>query len=193
VLILGSIVFGLPIFILPVQILWENLIEGSPQGIAIAFEPEEADIMKRKPESSKTPLFSPLMKDIIFKFGIITDIILFFIAWALYRNGMPIEEVRTFCFVGLAISSLFYGFSCKNFKKNLWQYNPFNNKWLNLSILFGWVMIILAVYNPVLQLLLKTVPLPVFDWILLMGLGIFQISIIEAVKWWHIKKYQHKI
>lgn len=192
VLILGSIVFGLPIFILPVQILWENLIEGSPQGIAIAFEPEETDIMKRKPESSKTPLFSPLMKDIIFKFGIITDIILFFIAWALYRNGMPIEEVRTFCFVGLALSSLCYGFSCKNFKKNLWQYNPFSNKWLNLSILFGWIMIFLAVYNPFLQLLLKTVPLPAVDWIMLLGLGLLQVVLIEFVKYIHIKNINIK-
>lgn len=188
VLILGSIVFGLPIFILPVQILWENLIEGSPQGIAIAFEPEETDIMKRKPESSKTPLFSPIMKDIIFKFGIITDIILFFIAWALYHNGMPIEEVRTFCFVGLALSSLCFGFSCKNLKKNLWHYNPFNNKWLNISILFGWAMILLAVYNPILQILLKTIPLPLMDWIILMGIGLLQIVLIEFVKYIHIKK-----
>ncbi len=188
VLILGSIIFGLPIFILPVQVLWENLIEGSPQGIAIAFEPEEEGVMKRKPESLKTPLFNKLMLDILFKFGIITDIILFFLGWYLYHNGMPIEEVRTFCFVGLAISSLFYGFSCKNLKKNLWEYNPFNNKWLNLSVLFGWVMILLAVYNPVLQVFLRTVPLPTFDWIILMCLGLTQVALIEYVKYTHIKK-----
>lgn len=188
VLILGSIAFGLPIFILPVQILWENLIEGGPQGIAIAFEPEEEGIMKRKPESIKIPLFNKLMKRILFQFGIITDIILFLVGWYLYNNGMPLAEVRTFCFAGLAVSSLFYGFSCKNLNKNLWQYNPLSNKWLNLSILFGWVMIMLAIYNPFLQTILKTVPLPMFDWILLIILGITQISFIELVKYSHIRK-----
>ncbi len=188
VLIVGSIAFGVPIFILPVQILWENLIEGSPQGIAIAFEKEEEGIMQRKPENPKAPLFDGLMKDIVFKFGIVTDILLFFIALVLYRNGMPIEEVRTFCFVGLALSSLCYGFSCKNLKKNIWNYNIFNNKWLNISILFGWIMIILAVYNPFLQTILKTIPLLFKDWVLLALLGITQVLLIEWIKYIHINK-----
>lgn len=190
VLIVGCILFGVPIFILPVQILWENLIEGSPQGISLAFEPEEEHIMKRKPENPKAPLFDSLMKDIVFKFGILTDIILFFIGLALYRNGMPIEEVRTFCFVGLALSSLCYGFSCKNLRKSIWNYNIFSNKWLNLSILFGWIMIILAVYNPFLQTVLKTIPLPLKDWVLLALLGITQVLLIEWIKYIHINKKQ---
>jgi Ca2+-transporting ATPase len=188
ILIGGSIIFNLPLLILPAQILWENLIEGSPQGIALAFEPKEKDIMQRKPESPKSPLFTREMKIIIFAFGIFTDILLFLLCVWLLKKGSPLAEIRTIAFVGLALGSFFYLLSCKNLRRNLWQYNPFSNPYLIFSLIFGLLMLLVAVYTPPFQFLLKTAPLNLSHWLLLIVFGIINLILIEVTKWYFISK-----
>ncbi len=184
ILIGASIIAGLPLPILPTQILWENLIEGSPQGIALAFEPKEEAVMGRKPEHPNRPLLTLQMKTIIFGFGIFTDLILLGMFLYLLKTGMPLPEIRTMIFAALAIDSVFYAFSCKNLRKNIWQYNPFSNLYLVGCMIFSIGMLILAIYFPFFQNLLKTAPLNFFDWTLLLGLGMINLILIESVKWY---------
>ena len=184
----ASIIGGLPLPILPAQILWENLIEGSPQGIALAFEPKEKGIMERKPEDPKRPLLTRQMKTIILGFGIVTDFILLGLFLWLLNRSLPLAEIRTIIFAALAIDTFFYAFSCKNLRKNIWQYNPFSNLYLIGCIVFSLFMLLIAVYLPVFQNLLKTVPLNLFDWMLLLGLGVINLILIEATKWYFINK-----
>lgn len=187
ILVVGSVIFNLPLLILPAQILWVNLIEGSPQGIALAFEPKEKDVMARKPEDPRSPLLNRKMKVIIFWFGIFTDVILFALCFALFRNGMPLDKVRTIAFVGLGLASFFYVFSCRNLRKNIWQYNFFSNPYLILSVLLGVLMFLAAIYIPLLQNFLKTVPLNINDWILLLILGMLNLILIELTKFLFIR------
>jgi len=188
ILVGASIIGGLPLPILPAQILWENLIEGSPQGIALAFEPKEKGIMERKPEDSKHPLLTQKMKVIIFGFGIFTDIILLGLFLWLLKKGLPLAEIRTIIFAALAIDTVFYAFSCKNLTKNIWQYNPFSNLYLVGCMIFSILMLFFAIYLPFLQNFLKTVPLNSFHWMLLLGMGIINLILIEAIKWYFIIK-----
>jgi len=174
--------------VLPGQILWVNLIEDSLPALALAFEPKEKGIMKRKPEDPKMPLLTQEMKVLIFVIGIFTDFLLFFLfVWLLGRN-LPQREIQTIIFAGLAIDSLFYVFSCKNLKKNIWHFNPFSNLILNLSWLWGIVMLLIAIYLPFFQNLLKTVPLNLYDLGLLIALGFLNLFLIEATKFYFIRK-----
>ena len=188
ILVGASIIGGLPLPILPAQILWENLIEGSPQGVALAFEPKEKGVMERKPEDPKHPLLTRQMKVIILGFGIFTDLILLGLFLWLLRIKLPLAEIRTIIFAALAIDTFFYAFSCRNLRKNLWQYNPFSNLYLIFAICFSLFMLLIAIYLPPFQNLLKTVPLNLFDWLLLLGLGIINLILIEATKWYFITK-----
>lgn len=188
ILIGASVIGGWPLPILPTQILWENLIEGSPQGIALAFEPREKGAMERKPEHPSSPLLTFQMKTIIFGFGIFTDLIILGMFLYLLNMGMSLPEIRTIIFAALAIDSVFYAFSCKNLRKNIWQYNPFSNLYLVGCMIFSLGMLILAIYLPFLQNLLKTVPLNLFDWTLLFGIGLINLILIESVKWYFIVK-----
>ncbi len=188
ILIGVCILGGLPLPILPVQILWANLIEGSPQGVALAFEKSDKGAMKNPPENLKTPLLNYQMRVIIFGFGIITDIFLFTMFFWLYKIwGEPrLPEIRTIIFAALSISTFFYAFSCKNLRKNLWQYNPFSNPYLTGFIFFSFLMLLLAVYFPPLQNLLQTTPLTFMHWIFLLILGIIKLILIEAIKYYFI-------
>jgi len=144
--------------------------------------------MERKPEDPKHPLLTRQMKTIILGFGIFTDFILLGLFLWLLRIELPLAEIRTIIFAALAIDTFFYAFSCKNLRKNIWQYNPFSNLYLVGCIIFSLLMLLIAVYLPLLQNLLKTVPLNLFDWLLLLGLGMINLILIEATKWYFIAK-----
>lgn len=190
ILIGGSIIMGLPLPILPVQILWENLIEGSPQGIALAFEPKEKGVMERPPDDPKKPLLTQEVKTIIFGFGIVTSFILFGLFLWLYNvwGEERLPEIRTIIFAVLAIDTFFYAFSCRNLRKNIWQINIFSNLYLIGAIFFSLLLLFVAVYLPPFQNLLKTQPLSLFGWFLILGLGMINLILIEAIKWYFITK-----
>jgi Ca2+-transporting ATPase len=102
--------------------------------------------------------------------------------------GFSIERIRSVIFVGLAIDSFLIIFSCRNLRKNIWQFNPFSNRYILATILIGFLGLAAALYLPVFQKLLKTVPLGFFDWTILWIFGFLNLILIEAAKWWHIKK-----
>jgi hypothetical protein len=55
----------------------------------------------------------------------------------MWISGVELLRIRTIVFAGLAIDSLFLIFACRNLKKNIWQFNPFSNMYVNFSALFG--------------------------------------------------------
>ncbi|MDP3991193.1 MAG: HAD-IC family P-type ATPase [Candidatus Nealsonbacteria bacterium] len=191
ILIGASIILGWPLPVIVVQILWINLITDGLPGLALAFEQKEKDILQRKPEDKEARLFTGEMKVIIFIIGILTDFLLLGLFWWLFKSGYDIQYVRTMIFAGLGINSLFYIFSCKSLRKNIWRINPFSNKFLIVSVLFGFFMLVSGVYLPAFQTLLRTVPLAFNDWLILGVLGFANIIFIEIAKYYFIAR--HKI
>jgi len=195
VILIGIGLFlGCPIPIIAVQILWVNIIEDGPLGLCLAFESKEKDLMSQKPQAHNIPLLTKEMKALIFIIGLITDFLLlglFF--WLIKYSGYEIPHIRSVIFAGLTIDSLFYIFSCKSLRRNLWQIDLLSNKFLIFAWIFGIVMLIFALYLPPLQILLKTVPLTFFDWQLVLGMGLLNVVLIEATKWYFIVRKEKKI
>lgn len=184
-----SLFLGWPLPILAGQILWINIIEDGPLGICLAFEGKEKDVMKQKFQGHDIPLLTQEMKNLIFIIGFLNfSILLALFFWLLKYSGYEIIHIRSVLFAGLTIDSLFYVFSCKSLRRNLWHINPFSNKFLFGAWLFGIIMLLMALYFPPLQLLLKTVPLNLFDLMLLAGIGILNVILIEIIKWRFITK-----
>ena len=126
---------------------------------------------------------------VIFIIGIFTDLLLFgLFLWLLKYSGYDISHIKSVVFAALGLVSLIYVFSCKSLRKNLWQMNLWHNKFLLLSFVFGIMFLIGAVYISPLQILLKTEPLHIIDWGLILGLALINIVLIEATKWWFIHK-----
>ncbi|MDD5590297.1 MAG: HAD-IC family P-type ATPase, partial [Candidatus Portnoybacteria bacterium] len=190
ILIAVSIAGGFPLPVTAVQILWVNLIEDGLPDFALAFEPKEKDLLKLKPHNKKTPLLTKEMKAIIFVIGILTDFLLLGLFFWLLNKDYDISYVRTMIFAGLAINSLFYVFSCKSLRNNIWHINPFSNKFLVGAVFIGFAMLVLGIYVPLLQTLLKTVSLSFADWIIIFSLGLANIILIEAAKWYFISRRQ---
>lgn len=190
ILIAVSIAGGFPLPVTAVQILWVNLIEDGLPDFALAFEPKEKDLLKLKPHNKKTPLLTKEMKAIIFVIGILTDLLLLGLFFWLLNKNHDISYVRTMIFAGLATNSLFYVFSCKSLRNNIWRINPFSNKFLVGAVFIGFAMLVMGIYVPLFQTLLKTVSLGFTDWIIVFSLGLTNIILIEAAKWYFISRRQ---
>lgn len=191
ILIGVGLLLGFPLPVVAVQILWINLIEDGPLGLCLAFEPKEKDLMQQKSQGHDIPLLTKEMKALIFIIGLITDFFLlglFF--WLIKYSGYETPHIRSIIFSGLTIDSIFYVFSCKSLRRNIWKINPFSNKFLVFAWVFGMIALIAALYLPALQTLLKTMPLNLFDWQLVLSIGFLNIILIEATKWYFITKKQ---
>ncbi|MBI4123204.1 MAG: HAD-IC family P-type ATPase [Parcubacteria group bacterium] len=189
ILIGSSLALGLPLPITALQILWINVIGDGPPALALAFEKTDENVMQRKPEKKRSSLLTLEMRVIIFIIGIVTDILLLLLfVWFWKYQVVSLEHVRTLVFIGLGINSLFFVFSCKNLRKNIWQYNVLDNRFLTLSVFIGIALFVLPVYVPFTQNILGLAPLRIFDWMLLAGLGVANIALIELAKWGFIKK-----
>ncbi len=177
-----------------VQILWVNLIEDGLPNVALAFEPKEKDLMKQKPQGHNVPLLNREMKTLIFIIGILTDFFLLALFFYLLKySNYEISHIRTVIFAALAVDSLLYVFSCKSLRRNLWHINPFSNRFLVYAWGFGLAALLLAIYLPPFQTLLKTVPLGLTDWMIVLGLGFLELILIEATKYYFIVRHETNI
>ncbi len=192
VMITGSILAGFPVSALPTQILWVNLIEGSFPNIALAFDKGDRENMSDPPRKKHAPLINSEMRSVIIMKSILANVLLFAIFVYFWKSTQNIALTRTIVFVGFAIDSLFYIFSIRSLRKHVWQMNPFDNTYLVGAVLFGWAMLLCAVYLPPLQYLLHTVPLQPWHWALMIGFGLSNMVIIESVKSFFFIKQLHR-
>src|SRR5680860_361025 len=190
ILVGASIFVGAPLPIIAVQILWVNLIEDGLPDVALAFEPKEDGIMEQKAQGHNVHLLTKEMKFIIVIIGVVTDLMLLGLFFWLWKQGFDITYIRTMVFACLSIDSIFYTFSCKSLRKNLWHINPFSNKLLLAAVVVGIIMLVGAVYVPILQTLLKTVPLGINDWLIIFSMGVIELVAIEAAKYHFIVRHQ---
>lgn len=186
----ARVIFGWPLPILPAQILWNNFIEDTLPNLSYAFEPAEGDVMKRKPEPPHHSIFTKEMKTLIFITGLIDQFIALFFFWILWGYlGLGLDYVRTMVFGLISLDTAFVIFSYKNLRKNIWQINPFSNKFLNISSLLVFVFFALAVYLPFLQKVLHTVPLLLKDWLILIIFSLISAGLIEITKYYFISRH----
>jgi len=183
ILIGGSLLLRLPLPVTAAQILWVNLIEDTLPGMALAFEPEEKELMNEPPRPKKSPILDLELKILIFIIGISLNLVLLGLFYWLNKGLFHLHYIQTVMFVALGIDSLFIVFACRSLRKPIFKYNPFANLPLTGSILFSLVLLVGAVYFVPLQKLLNTYALGLNEWFFLLGLGIFSLLAIEIVKW----------
>lgn len=182
ILIIGTIILGLPLAILPIQILWINIIEHGLPAFSIAFEGSDKSVMKEKPIKKREPILNSEMKLIIFGAGLLRDVSFFALFIYFYRLGEDINYLRTVFLAILAFTSLLSIFSIRNLNRPIWRLNPFSNLYLLGSVLISFILLILAVYWRPLQGILSTVSLNFNSWVLIISAAIASTAMIEIVK-----------
>jgi len=191
ILIGGSLLLKLPLPVTAVQILWVNLVEDSLPAVALAFEPEEEGLMNELPRPRGAPILDFELKVLIFIIGISTDLILLGLFYWLLKGFLHLHYIQTVMFVALGINSLFYVFACRSLRRPIFKYNPFSNRFLTVSVFFGFLLLFLAIYFSPLQILLKTHALGIHEWLFLFGIGFLNLFAIEVTKWIFIARHKN--
>jgi len=182
ILIVGALIFRMPLPILPAQILWINLITDGLPNTALTFEPGEKDVMKMPPRKRREPLLNREMKALIFVIGLLTDLGLLGLFFYMLNKGMGIEYARTIVFAALGIDSLFYVFSCRSLRHTIFTRNPFSNVFLVFAVLGGLALQLTALYVPFFRDLFQLVTLHTQDWLIVIAIGVIEILAIETTK-----------
>lgn len=183
-LITFSLIFGLPLPILATQVLWVNLIQGGLMNFAFAFEPLYPSAMKRDPKDPENArVLSPKLIKLIVLVGSITAAMLIVVYLYLLSIKLPIEQIQTLMFVAVSVSCIFMAFSMKSFGTPLWKLPLLSNRFLLVSLFASTTLLLAALYVPVLQKLLHLNEPTMFQILILVGFGLFNLATIELAKW----------
>jgi Ca2+-transporting ATPase len=181
-LFLGSMSMGFPIPLLPAQILWINLIEDGLPGVTLATEQETGEIMKEKPKDPKEPILNKPLKLWMTAIFFITGIAAFSSFFFLWKLTGDLQKTRTLVFVLMCLDSLIFAFSLRSFKKTVFRKDLFSNYYLVGGTAIGLLLLIAAIYLPILQKLLTTQPLGVIEWLIIFDISLTEILLIEFFK-----------
>lgn len=168
----GGIVMGMPVVLLPAQILLVNLVTDGLPAIALGLEPPEKDIMKHPPRNSDEGFFSDgLMWKIIIRGILIGLSTLTSFSLVLRMNG-SLDSGRTAALITLVMSQLIHVFECKSEKKSLFTISPLNNIKLVLAIIVSIAVLSSAILVPQLQMVFNTVILTSNQFLTALGLSV---------------------
>jgi Ca2+-transporting ATPase len=181
-LMAGSALLGLPLPLTAVQILYVNLATDGLPALALSVDPPEKDLMKRKPRNPRTGIFTRPVVTLMVMGGIWSTLVnLGIFTWAL-NSGRTLEEAMTMTFVSLVLIQFFKAYNFRSDRHSVLN-KPFENKWLNLSVGWEMLLLILIVYAPFLHEAFSTYSLPLVDWLIIGGLAVTIVPVLELVKW----------
>ena len=166
-----GIIMGMPVVLLPVQLLLVNLVTDGLPAVALGMEPPEKDIMSRPPRRSDEGFFAGgLMTKIVFR-GIFIGLSTLASFALTMRFGGSLECARTSALITLVVSQLIHVFECRSERRSLLRLSPFGNMKLLLAVLVSGGVLAAAVAFPPLQPVFETVMLSREQLLLALGLS----------------------
>ena len=172
---------GLPLPLLPVQILWVNLVTDGLPAMALGVDPNNHDIMNRPPRQPRESVFSRgLSLKIItrgFQIGIST--VLVFAGVYFLKNDLTLARTMAFC--TLVFCQMFHVFDCRSETLSIFEIGMFKNKYLIFATVCSVFMQLLVVYHPFMRGIFATVPLGLSDWLVVLCISGWTF-IIGAIK-----------
>ncbi|MBD3354495.1 HAD-IC family P-type ATPase [Candidatus Woesearchaeota archaeon] len=182
VLIMSALFLNLPLPLLPLQILWLNLLTDSIPALSLVFE-EPEDVLNSKPRQEKSALTGT------WKFILAGGIIAFaaeFIVYLIGEGAMPIETVRSMVLTTAILFELFFVYTCRS-KKPLLEIGIFSNKWLNYAIILSLALQLILIYTP-LAGIFKLAPLTLMNWMIILPFAVSGVILFEIGKYIKYRK-----
>lgn len=166
----GTLV-GLPLPLLPIQILWVNLVTDGLPAMALGVDESEPDIMRRPSRKPDESVFARgLGRKIIIRGTMIGfGTLLVFIIGLWY--GVGLLAARTMAFTTLVFSQLFHVFDCKSETRGIFEVGLFSNPLLVLAVMISTTMQLSVIYIPFLQAIFKTTALCSWQWFVILAVA----------------------
>jgi Ca2+-transporting ATPase len=180
---LFAALLGLPLPLLPIQILWMNLVTDGIPALALAVDPKAPDLMTRPPRQPEARLLDGGRLLAIGGEGLILGLIaLGAFSYSLYGLHQELDQARTVAFTVMVVAQLVHVFNCRSERLSLFQLGVGTNRALVWTVLLSLVVQVAVLTIPVAAPIFKVVPLPIEDWALIGGMGVLPFLLMELVK-----------
>jgi magnesium-transporting ATPase (P-type) len=184
VLFITAVAIGLPLPLLPVQLLWLNLVTEAMLHVALAFEPGEKDVLRRKPRPPREPIFNRLMIARLLIGSLVTGGMSVAAFWWMLDRGWHIDEARNSLLLLMVLFENIQIGNARSETRSGLAISPLSNPLLFFAALFSLGIHALAMHWPPLQHVLGTQPLDggVQMWLTLAALSLTVFVAMEVFK-----------
>ncbi|WP_054958371.1 calcium-translocating P-type ATPase, SERCA-type [Paenibacillus dakarensis] len=171
-----AMMMGLPLPLVPIQILWVNLVTDGLPAMALGVDQPEKDLMEHKPRGAKENIFARRLGWKIISRGVLIGLCTLGAFWLTLRTAPDqagqLAKAQSVAFATLVMAQLIHVFDCRS-SRSIFHRNPFQNKYLVLAVLSSVLLMLGVMYIEALQPIFKTVPLGLREWaITLVAAGI---------------------
>ena len=177
-----AVLFGLPLPLFAVQLLWLNLVTNGIQDVALAFEGGERGAMARPPRRPKEGIFNSLMVQQTIVSGFTIGLVAF-AAWScLLKSGFEEFAARNKLLLLMVLFENLHVFNCRSEYDSAFRVPLRRNVFLVLGVVIAQGFHLLAMHIPFMQAALRTSPVSVKEWAILLGLAFSVLAAMEIFK-----------
>ncbi|MFI4874066.1 MAG: cation-translocating P-type ATPase [Blastopirellula sp. JB062] len=188
-MVMLTVAFGLHLPLLPVQLLWLNLVTNGIQGVAIAFEPGEGDGLNRPPRPPQERLFDRLMIERMIVAVLVMGGLGFGVFEWMVSQGWSEGQARNVLLLLMVLFENFHIGNCRSEKKSAFALSPLRSPLLMLGAAAALLIHVIAMYVPWLQSVLGTEPVSLQTWLVVAGIAILIVPALELHKWtWALRQ-----
>ena len=177
-----SLLFGLPIPLLAVQLLWLNLVTNGIQDIALAFEPGEGNELKQAPRPPEESIFNPIMLERIIISALVIGGLAFLVFSYLLELGMTVDQARNQTLLLMVLFENVHVFNSRSETLSALRHNPLRNRLLLFGTLVAQAIHIGAMYTPGLNGVLNIEPVNLTQWLELLTVAFSVFVVMELHK-----------
>jgi len=180
---LFAILFGLPLPLLPIQILWINLVTDGLPALALGVEPAERDLMRRPPRSPKESLFAGgLGWHACWVGALMGALTIGVFAWVLSTGDLV--HARTMAFFTLTVLQMAHVLAIRSERDPLWKIGLLSNPQLVGAVMLTLALQVVITFSPMLQPIFHTTALTAPELLLCLLAALTVFSAVELEKWW---------
>jgi len=171
-----AMLMGMPLPLVPIQILWVNLVTDGLPAMALGVDQPEKDLMQHRPRSAKENIFARRLGWKIISRGVLIGLCTLAAFWISLKTN-PLEadnlvRAQTVAFATLVMAQLIHVFDCRS-SRSIFHRNPLQNRYLVLAVISSVLLLLGVVYIDAMQPIFKTVELGLSEWfIILFAAGI---------------------
>ncbi len=183
-LVFTSILMNLPVPLLPIQLLWLNLVTDSFPALALGVEKGEPDIMNQPPRNPDEAILDKrMLVGVTFQAIAVAAASLSAYLLALRMYGLEnIEEARTITFATLIVAELLRAYSSRSQKFTLAKIGVFSNKSMVYATLGAFLLLLAVIYIPFMNGIFYTFPLTFVDWEIVLSFAFIPLVVGELTK-----------
>ncbi|WP_242144505.1 MULTISPECIES: calcium-translocating P-type ATPase, SERCA-type [unclassified Bacillus cereus group] len=168
---LFAMLLALPLPMVPIQILWVNLVTDGLPAMALGLDAPEGDVMKRNPRHPKEGVFARgLAWKIVSRGFLIGSVTLLAFIIAYNQHPNELKYAQTVAFATLVLAQLIHVFDCRS-EHSVFHRNPFGNIYLVGAVIVSILLMLVVIYYSPLQPIFSTLPIQARDWLLIVGLS----------------------